>query len=127
MTITYSQMHLRDKYSQHSSIIWSSSKEFLHIQANIECSFTLKCVRDMTRIASQMQRTDKYSQHNTLIIWSVWPNGLGFVYELSGCEFECSCSHLNFRHDMRRTYSEMHHRDKDLQHSSNIWSVWPNG
>ena len=29
--------------------------------------------------------------------WSVWPNGLVFVYELSGSMFESSCSHLNPR------------------------------
>ena len=27
---------------------------------------------------------------------SVWPNGCVFVYELSGSEFESSCSHLDF-------------------------------
>ena len=27
----------------------ASSKEFLDIQATIECGFTLKCIRDMTR------------------------------------------------------------------------------
>ena len=27
------------------------------------------------------------------IIWSVWPNGRVFVYELSGCGFKSSCSH----------------------------------
>ena len=43
-----------------------------------------------------MHRTDKYSQHSS-IIWPVWLNGLVFVYELSGCGFESSCSHLNFR------------------------------
>ena len=31
----------------------ASSKEFLDIQATIECGFTLKCVRDMTRTYSQ--------------------------------------------------------------------------
>ena len=29
-----------------------SSKEFLDIQTNMECRFTLKCVRDMTRTYS---------------------------------------------------------------------------
>ena len=29
------------------------SKEFLDIQATIECGFTLKCVRDMTRTYNQ--------------------------------------------------------------------------
>ena len=33
-----------------------SSKEFLDTQANIECGFTLKCVRDMTRTYSQLER-----------------------------------------------------------------------
>ena len=54
------------------------SKEFLDIQATIECGFTLKCVRDMTRTYSQMHRTDKYSEHSS-IIWPVWPNGWVFV------------------------------------------------
>ena len=46
----------------------------LNIQANIECGFTLKCKRDMTRTYSQMHhRTDKYSEHSS-IIWPVWPN-----------------------------------------------------
>ena len=30
--------------------------------ANAKCGFTLKCVRNMTRIYSQMHRTNKYSQ-----------------------------------------------------------------
>ena len=46
----------------------------LDIQATIECGFTLKRVRDMTRTYSQMHRTDKYSEHSS-IIWPVWPNG----------------------------------------------------
>ena len=29
--------------------------------------------------------------------WPVWLNCWVFVYELSGCGFESSCSHLNFR------------------------------
>ena len=29
-------------------------------------------------------------------VWPVWLNGWEFVYELSGCGFESSCSHLNF-------------------------------
>ena len=40
-----------------------------------------------------MHRTDKYSQHSS-IIWAVWLNGWMFVYELSVCGFESSCSHL---------------------------------
>ena len=72
-----------------------SSKEFLGIKATIECGFTLKRVRDMIRTYSQMHRTDKFSQHSS-IIWPVWLNGWVFVYELSGCEFESRCSHLNF-------------------------------
>ena len=43
-------------------------------KATVECGFTLKRVRDMTRTYSQMHRTDKYSEHSS-IIWPVWPNG----------------------------------------------------
>ena len=52
----------------------ASSKEFLYIQASIECGFTLKRVRDMIKTYSQMHRTDKYSQHSS-IIWPAWLNG----------------------------------------------------
>ena len=52
----------------------ASSKEFLDIQATIECGFTLKRVRDMIKTYSQMHRTDKYSQHSS-IIWPAWLNG----------------------------------------------------
>ena len=70
------------------------SKEFVDIQATIECGFTLKCVCDMIRTYSQMHCTDKYWQHS-LIIWPVWLNGWVFVYELSTCGFESSCSHMD--------------------------------
>ena len=36
-------------------------KEFLDIQAIIECEFTQKCVHDMTKTYSQMHCTDKYT------------------------------------------------------------------
>ena len=43
----------------------ASSKEFLDIQATIECGFTLKRVRDMTRTYSQRD----YHGYNTLQLW----------------------------------------------------------
>ena len=44
-----------------------SSKEFLDIQAIIECGFTLKRVRDMERTYSQMHRADAYTEHSSII------------------------------------------------------------
>ena len=55
-------------------LVPSLSKEFLDIQGSIECGFTLKHVRHMTRIYSQMDRTDKYSQQSS-IIWQLRRNG----------------------------------------------------
>ena len=49
-------------------------KKFFHIQATIECGFTLNHVCDMTRTCSQMHRTDKYSEHNS-ILWLVEAKG----------------------------------------------------
>ena len=49
----------------------------------------------MTRTCSQMLRIDKYSQHSS-IVWPIWLNSWVFPYELSGCWFESSCSHLKF-------------------------------
>ena len=37
------------------------------------------------------------SRNSSSIIWAVWLNGLVFVYKLSGCGFESSCSNLNLR------------------------------
>ena len=76
-------------------------------------------------------------------LWPVSLNGWVFVYELSACGFESSCSCLNFRfpacfeqgvprhsgncrvwftlkHDMTRTHSQVHRTDKNSQHSSII-------
>ena len=48
------------------------------------------------RTCSQMHGTNKYSQHSSVIL-QLWLNDRVFVYELSGCGFQSSCSHLNFR------------------------------
>ena len=58
--------------------------KLLDIRENIECVFTLKCVRDMIIAQSQMHRTDKISQ-SSFIIWPVWPNSLVFLYKLGFC------------------------------------------
>ena len=71
----------------------ASSKDFPDIQANIECRFTLKLLRDMIKTCTQMHRTDKYSQHSS-IIWPVRLSGWVFVYRLSGCGFSSRCCHL---------------------------------
>ena len=66
------------------------------ILSYIECGFALKRVHDTTRTYSQMHHRDTYCQHSS-IIWPVWLIGWVFVYELSCCRFESSCSHLTFR------------------------------
>ena len=81
--------------TQTSDIAFLWSKEFLDIQANIKCGFTLKRVHDM--VYSQMHPTNKYSKLSS-INSSVWPNGWVFVYELTCCGYEYRCSHLNFRY-----------------------------
>ena len=51
----------------------SSSKGFLDIQTTIECGFTLKRVRDMTRTYSQMHRTEVLrTQLNHLASLAKW-------------------------------------------------------
>ena len=70
----------------------------------------------MTRIYSQMHRTDKYSQHSS-IIWTVWLNGWVFVYELSGCVFESSWSHLINR--CYKTFLEANQLENEINHLEN--------
>ena len=43
---------------------------------------------------SSWTKTQSFGQTDQMVE-SVWPNGWVFVYELSGSEFESSCSHLN--------------------------------
>ena len=85
---------------------WLSCVVSTYLYGAFDCMF-LSChvrvsewihtrVRDMIKTYSQMHRTDKYSQHSS-IIWPAWLNGWVFVYELSGCGFESSCSHFTFR------------------------------
>ena len=97
---TRTHNHLVHKLSSPSSLSSdftpASSKELHDIQVNIESRFTLKRVRDIIRTYSQKHRTDQYSRHSS-IIWPVSLNGWVFVYELIGCGFGFSCSHLNFR------------------------------
>ena len=50
------------------------TKDFGDIQATIESGFTLKRVRDITKIHCQIHGTDKYSKYSS-IIWPVWLNG----------------------------------------------------
>ena len=57
--------------SDFSSVL---NKEFLDIQANIECRFTQKHIRDMIKRYSHGHRIDKYLQYSP-IIWPVWLNG----------------------------------------------------
>ena len=98
-----------------------------------------------------MHCTDKYWQYRS-IIWPVLVNGWVLVFELSGCGFESSCIHLNFRfrscfdlefpwysgnyqvwihsethtwHDKK--YSQMHHTDKYWEYRPIIWLLWLNG
>ena len=103
MIRTYSQMQRTDKYSQQSPIISPVSQngwEFVNKLNNwgfqthySHLNFTLKQVLDIKITDSQFQRTDKYSQHSSIIL-AKW---LVFIYELSGCGLESSCSHFNFR------------------------------
>ena len=43
-----------------------SRKDFFDIQTTIECGFTLKRGRDMTRRYSEMHPRDKYSEYSSI-------------------------------------------------------------
>ena len=60
--------------TQTSDIETVSSKEFLYIQATIECKFTLKHLNDIITTYSPIRNTDMYSQHSSIIL-PVWLNG----------------------------------------------------
>ena len=120
-------MHRTDKYSQHSSIIWPVwLNGWVFVYERNGCGFGSSCSHLNFRFRACFEqgvlwhsgnytewikyethtwhdkniqsndRTDKCSQHSS-IIWPVWPNGWVLVYELNGCGFESSCSHLNLR------------------------------
>ena len=54
----------RTRFTYISDFAPASSKEFLDIQANIECGFTLKRVRDMTRTYSIYVNIAEYVAEN---------------------------------------------------------------
>ena len=80
--------------TQTSDIAPVLRKQFLDIQATIECRFPLKHVHDMIVTYSQMYHTYKYSQQSCIIL-PAWLNGWRFVHKLSGCGFEFHCCHLD--------------------------------
>ena len=79
-----------------SDFVPDSKKDFLHIQATIECGFNLKRVRDEIKTDCQMHRTYKNFQQRS-IIWPVRLNGWVLNSKLSSCGFKSSCRNLNFR------------------------------
>ena len=56
---------------------------FLHVTYGFQSESTLYSCMNVKELLAQMHRTDKYSEHSS-IIWSVWPNGWVFVFELTG-------------------------------------------
>ena len=61
-----------------------SSKEFLEIQANIECGFTLKCVCDMLRTYSQVDLACK-KKWNWFLLEEKDFNGDFISDKINGC------------------------------------------
>ena len=146
MIRSYSNMHRKDKNTQQKSIVWTVclngcvfvydlrgcgsalKKEFLDIYVIIKCGFTLKCVRSMIRTYRQMHITDKYSKQRSIIL-RIRLSGWVFDYELSGCGFWCSCSHLSFRFGAcldqgvlwhSGSYRLLIHSEKSTWHDKNI-------
>ena len=62
--------------------------------------------------------TVQISTHNTAqSFWKVWLNGWVFVYELSGCVFESSWSHLINR--CYKTFLEANQLENEINHLEN--------
>ena len=66
---------------------------------------------------------DSNPQPLSSIIWPVWQNSWVFVYEISGCRFESSCSHLNIR--FRACFEQGVHLETSTWHDKNIQSNAP--
>ena len=84
--------------------------------------FTLKRVCHMIITYSQMHQTDKYSWYSS-IIWTVWLNGWVFVYELRGCGFESSWSHLIFAPASSKEFLDIQASEHSDQHFKNLWEI----
>ena len=101
-TRTYNNLVRKRTLNQLTKLAkWLSCVESTYLYGAFDCMF-LSChvhvserihTLCMTRSYSQIHHTDKYSQYSS-IIWPVWLNGWVFVYELSGCWFNSSCSHI---------------------------------
>ena len=123
MTGTYSQMHPRNKYSEHSSVIWPvgpngwllvyelKDSGFECSRSHLNCRFRVCVDKEVLDIQTTIQHgftlkyahdiTKAYSQmyrgdrylEHSSIIYPVWSNGWLFVYKLSRSRFESRCSH----------------------------------
>ena len=66
--------------------------DFKHLPNGWECYVCILTIAIQGTINSGYKWTQTFKH-----FWPVWQNGWVFIYELSGCGFESSCSHLNFR------------------------------
>ena len=90
----------------HRQIIWYLFANFKTIILCSVCSIRfvkyvlstkIWFVKTSTRILKYESRVIKSNSDHVVHKWPLWLNGWVFIYELSGCEFQSCCSHLNFR------------------------------
>ena len=90
----------------HCQIIWYLFANFKIIILCSVCSIRfvkyvlstkIWFVKTSTRILKYESWVIKSNSDHVIHKWPLWLNGWVFIYELSGCEFQSCCSHLNFR------------------------------
>ena len=89
----YSRLNIEELLGWNRSKIWSLrdcnwTRTYNHLVRKQTLNYVTKLLIWLVWLNGYMA---------SLANWPVWLNGWVFVYELSGCGFESSCSHLNFK------------------------------
>ena len=91
----------------------ASSKEFLDIQATIECGFTLKSVRDMTRTYKTLFNINGNKYYYNILLEKVFDKKINPIHNIFKCIFVYYKCYLFRRHtNIPKTYLQYRYRSK---------------
>ena len=82
---------VQERHCNHFKIPWGNHKNEKRLLVALEVFWIYRFFFKKSQDSSDCNWTRTHNH------WSVWLNGWVFVNELSGCAFESSCCHLNFR------------------------------
>ena len=94
-TLLISKEHLHILSGYKNFLITLSTWRFLFLM--MQLSMLSVIISDCNWTRTHNHLLHKWTLNHLAKLRPIWPNGWVFAYELRGCGFESSCSHLDFR------------------------------